>query len=121
MDYFPETKPLKIGPLWFGAFRMFDKEPWKLVLEGKKRKAFSNATEALSAARAELKSRLNPKIRATEIAVKSVSDALGVEAWLRNKQSAEIAAKKLSKTAQREIRKAGKKTVVVESRRGKIR
>lgn len=122
MEFFPEVKTLQIGPLYYGTFRLFEDADWHFVLdEKKKRRSFLNSTEALSAARAECKSWMNPKIRATEKAVKSVSDALGVEAWLKGKSEEKEAANRESVKSRTITSKGGKGVVVVERRNGKTR
>lgn len=123
MDFFPETRVLQIGPLYYGNFRLFEGADWHFVLDAqKKRKQFSNATEALSAARAECKSWMNPKIRATENAVKTVAEALGVTEWLKGKADENAAVQARAAMSTRSVRQSGGKTVVImERRRGKTR
>lgn len=75
-DFLPDYTYLPIGSLYRPAYRLFVGQPLHLVPNVE---PCTTASAAVKAAKAYVRERLNPPIRAQHAEI--VSDVLGVDAW----------------------------------------
>jgi hypothetical protein len=75
----PEAEVMEVGGAYYGAFRLFEGEYLRIVLENKRKKRFTNATDALTAAKTELKRRINGRITGYDVTESMASESLDVK------------------------------------------
>ena len=101
----PECRAMVFGTKIFATYRTHPgaTERWLKNPDGTKRE-FPSEREAILAARKRASEVCGPStVHAAEIDAKRVSEALGVEAWLKVKRADAAAARKITKPGRRQV------------------